>query len=104
VPRRFRVEVSAAAEADVAEIFTYLEGESRLVAVRWIRGWDAHVRTLETFPLRCPRLSHPRRLARQYRTLLYGAYRCVFRVNDGLVTVVRVIHGARLLRRKDLVQ
>lgn len=88
----------------MAEIFTYLEADSRVTAERWIRGWELQVRTLESFPLRCPRLAHPKRLPRQYRTLLYGAYRCVFRVNDRVVTVVRVIHGARLLRRKDVVQ
>ena len=53
--------------------------------------------SLEQFPLRCPVIPESRELGREYRHIIYGNYRTIFRIDGSSVIIMRVIHGARLL-------
>ena len=54
----------------------------------------------EQFPVRCPVIPESRELGKEYRHIIYGNYRTIFRIDGTRVIIMRVIHGARLLSLK----
>ena len=67
-------------------------------AGKWREELSRQIASLEKFPLRCPIISESRELGKEYRHLIYGQYRTIFRVDSDRVIILRVIHGSRLLR------
>ena len=55
------------------------------------------IKTLERLPKRCPAIPESTELKREYRHLIYGNYRTIFRITGTSVIILRVIHGAQLL-------
>ena len=53
--------------------------------------------SLEIFPLRCPVIPESFELGVEYRHIIYGHYRTIFKVDHSRVIIMRVIHGARLM-------
>ncbi|MBC7335344.1 MAG: type II toxin-antitoxin system RelE/ParE family toxin [Clostridia bacterium] len=94
---RYRVLITVSAERDVAQAYEYIRRENPRAARRWLAGLREQILTLEQFPLRCAVVPEADELGYPYRHLLYGHYRLVFRVDGSTVTVLRVIHQARLL-------
>jgi plasmid stabilization system protein ParE len=97
VPRRFRVEITRAAERDVVGIYEYIERSSPAGAVEWFAEIERQAQALARFPKRCPVVPEAADIGVEYRHLIWGQYRTVFRIEGDTVYVVRVIHGARLL-------
>jgi len=54
VARKFRVEITATAEADVAEIWEYIAQDNAETASAFILRMEERIGTLERFPERCP--------------------------------------------------
>jgi len=102
VPRRYRVETSRAAERDILGIFDYIDRDSRRRALKWFREIERQIRTLARSPKRCPVIPESEEIGREYRHLIYGSYRTIFRVEGEAVYVLRVVHGARLLDTSTL--
>jgi plasmid stabilization system protein ParE len=94
---RYRVEITQTAEVDLRKIYSYIASENEKAAVAWIREIDRQIGSLEQFPLRCPVIPESLELGKEYRHILYGDYRTIFKVENLQVTIMRVIHGARLL-------
>jgi len=97
VQRRHRVEVSEAAKHDLSQHFNYIGSGSVDAAKRWLSEMERRILSLERFPRRCPVIPEARKLGVEYRHLLYGAYRAIYRIEGPTVLVVRVLHGAQLL-------
>ena len=95
--RRYRVRITSAAQVDLAKIHEYIAEDSASAAAEWIDELDRQIATLEELPLRCPIIPESSDLGRQYRHLVFGSYRTLFRVAGGTVFIVRIIHGAQLL-------
>jgi len=102
VAKKFRVEVTATAEADIDEIWDYIASDNPRTASDFILRMEAQIGDLECFPERCPRVPESRLLGERYRHLLFGQYRAIFRIVGDRVIVMRVLHGARLLDTKVL--
>lgn len=79
------------------EIWTFIARDSIDEANRFIDKLESQLRRLRRLPQRCPLIPENDLLDKQYRHLIYGNYRTVFRVSGRTVYVVRIIHGARLL-------
>jgi toxin ParE1/3/4 len=58
---------------------------------------EEQVSTLETFPARCPLIPENELIGTQYRQLIYGDYRLIFRIAGRIVYVLRIVHSGRLL-------
>ncbi|MFH0966747.1 MAG: type II toxin-antitoxin system RelE/ParE family toxin, partial [Methanobacteriota archaeon] len=58
---------------------------------------EEQIDTLETFPFRCSRIPENELLGTDYRHLVYGNYRIVFRIAGFRVIIMRVLHTARML-------
>jgi toxin ParE1/3/4 len=97
VQKRYRVDITASAEADIAEIWDYIAQDDADSATAFILRLEEHIGTLESFPERCPLVPENEILGTAYRHLLFGQYRTIFRIIGAKVIVLRVIHGARLL-------
>ena len=84
------------------EIWTFIAHNSIDEANRFIHKLESQLKTLRRFPGRCPLIPEKDALDKQYRHLIYGNYRTVFRISGRTVYVVRIIHGARMLDRSTL--
>ena len=94
---KFRVEITETAQSDVQEIFQYIAVDNQKAAINLIEGIERQIDSLEKFPARCPVIPESFELGVEYRHIIYGHYRTIFRVEAAKVIILRVIHGARLL-------
>lgn len=93
----YRVELTARAERDLADLFLTINAYDSGAAFDWWTGLKASIESLENNPQRCA-LTPESRLLRQ---LLYGknphVYRVIYKLieKQRLVRVLHVRHGAR---------
>lgn len=97
MPAKFRVRVTHTAERDIERVWSFITQDSPENAESFIRSLEEQIETLEKFPDRCAPVPENELLGTQYRHLIFGNYRTIFRVENKTVYVLRVIHGARLL-------
>ncbi|MBU1207654.1 MAG: type II toxin-antitoxin system RelE/ParE family toxin [Proteobacteria bacterium] len=95
--KKFRVDITEAAEADVAEIWEYIAQDKPDAATAFVLRLEEQIRTLERFPERSPLVTENELLGTAYRHLLHGNYRTIFKIVGSRVIILRVLHGARLL-------
>ncbi len=97
MPRKFRVDITGAAEADVAGIWEYIAQDKPDAATAFVLRLEEQVSTLERFPERSPLVPESELLGTAYRHLVYGNYRTIFKIVGFRMIILRVLHGARLL-------
>lgn len=102
MPKKYRVEITATAERDALGIYEYIARDSPSHAVEWFREIVKQEKTLSSFPRRCPVIPEASDLGIEYRHLIWGNYRTVFRIHGHTVYIVRIIHGAQLLDTSTL--
>lgn len=98
--QRYRVEITKTAESDIQEIFQYITTDHETAAKKLIKEVEHQINSLEQFPVRCPVIPESRELGKEYRHIIYGNYRTIFRIDGTRVIIMRVIHSARLLSLK----
>ena len=94
---KYLVEITKAAESDIREIFRYIASDSEAAANKLITEIERQIDSLEQFPLRCPVVPESQDLGKEYRHIIYGNYRTIFRIEGSRVIIMRVVHVARLL-------
>ncbi len=97
MPKKFRVDLTASAEADTSEIWDYIAQDNPEAGTAFILRLEEQIGTLEMFPQRCPLIPESELLGAAYRHLLFGNYRINFKITGATVIVMRILHGARLL-------
>ena len=97
MPKKYIVNITAAAEADVTEIWEFIAQDNTDAATAFVLRLEEQINTLERFPERCPLVRENELLGTAYRHLVYGNYRTVFKIIESGVIIMRVLHGARLL-------
>ena len=97
MPRKFRVDITNAAEADVGEIWEYIAQDKPDAATAFVLRLEEQIKTLESFPERAPLVPENELLGTAYRHLLNGNYRTIFKIVGSRVITLRGLHGARLL-------
>jgi toxin ParE1/3/4 len=93
---KFKINITPEAEKDLDEIWLYIAKDYSSRAEMFIKTLEKKIDALEIFPERCPKIRHSM-LNGEYRQLIYGNYRIIFRVEKKQVDILRVIHTARLL-------
>ena len=86
MPKRYRVEIARSAERDAP-----------VRAAQWFAEFERQIRTLSQLPKRCPVIPEADDIGVEYRHLVSGTYRTIFRIGGSTVWVVRVVHVAQLL-------
>ena len=85
------------AQRDLSALYERIGARSSNVANDWYRGLRAGIRTLSTYPNRCPATPE----SENFRHLLYGnnphIYRVIYRVMETQkqVDILHIRHGAR---------
>lgn len=102
MPKRYRVEITRSAERDAISIYEYIERDSPQRAAKWFVEIERQMRTLSQLPTRCPLIPEAPEIGVEYRHLIWGNYRTIFRIEGNIVFVVRVIHAAQLLETGTL--
>ncbi len=97
MPAKYRVEITETAEGDVEEIWSHIGADSIANANRFVLQLEEKIDTLERMPNRCPAIPENDVLGTEYRHLVLGNYRVIFRVMGSTLYVMRVVHGNRLL-------
>ena len=97
MPKRYRVEITRSAERDAVSAYEYIERKSPKRAAKWFAEIERQMRALSQLPTRCPIIPEAEEIGAEYRQLIWGNYRTIFRIDGNIVFVVRVIHGAQLL-------
>ena len=95
--QKFQVEITATAQSDIQEIYQYISSGNQTAANNLVLEIEKQINSMEQLPLRCPVTPESYELGVEYRHILYGHYRTIFRVEAPRVIILRVIHGARLL-------
>jgi plasmid stabilization system protein ParE len=96
----YRVSVSARAKRDLDRILAWLlKQDAGDAGLRWFRGMQDAVASLEHLPTRCALAPEDELFSFELRHLLYGSkphvYRVLFAVQDDVVSVLHVRHGQR---------
>lgn len=97
MPKKFRVDITETAEADVSGIWEYIAQDKPEAATAFVLRLEDQISRLENFPERCPLVPENELLGTSYRHLVYGNYRTIFRIAGNRVIILRVLHGMRLL-------
>lgn len=96
--KRFEVVVTSAARRDLRQLREWIAADNPAAAKRFVAALGEQIQRLETLPLRGAVIPESELLGVEFRHLLHGDYRTIYRVEDARVIVLRVVHGARLLR------
>jgi toxin ParE1/3/4 len=91
-----RLTLTSQARADLEDIWLHIAQDNPPAADRLIDEIAVRVERLEAYPLLGP--SRPE-IAPDARLLVIGNYVALYRLLDDDIEVVRVVHGARELKR-----
>lgn len=95
--QKYRVEITKVAESDLRKIFQYIASDSQAAAINLVLEIERQIDSLERFPLKCPVIPESRELGKEYRHIIHGNFKTIFKIDGARVIILRVIHGARLL-------
>jgi len=102
VSRRYRVRLAPRAENDIQAYHAYIARQRRRAAAKWYREVKKKIQSLRSSPFRCEIAPEAEEAGLDFRHLLFGNYRIIFRVEGEEVQVARVIHAAQLLDPRRL--
>lgn len=97
MPAKCRVKITQLAEKDTEEIWAYIAADNPDRASTFISELERQFAALEQSPQRCPLVPENEMLGTEFRHLIYGKYRTIFRISGKTAYILRIIHGARLL-------
>jgi plasmid stabilization system protein ParE len=97
VRKKFRVEITASAERDVLAIRDFIGRDKPRAGDKWARLIVRQIRSLKSMPQRHEVIPEAIDLGVEYRHVISGNYRTLYRIENDRVIVLRVIHASRLL-------
>ena len=75
----------------------FIARDNPKAAAKWARTAYAEMRSLRYLPMRNEVVPEADDIAFPYRHIIFGNYRIIYKVEDYVVTVVRVFQASRLL-------
>ena len=96
VTKKYQVEITATAERDIQLNHDSIARDKPRAASNWVRQTRRQIQSLASMPARCEVIPEAEDLGIEYRHLISGNYRTIFRIMERRVIVLRVIHTARL--------
>jgi plasmid stabilization system protein ParE len=97
----YKITITQAAERDIEESLKYIARDNREAAGKWLDEILERIGCLDKYPERAPGIPENLAIGGEYRHLVYGNYRILFRIQGKKVIIMRVIHSARLLDLND---
>lgn len=96
--KKYDVYLTKSAQVDIEQIFDYISDDSLTNAVSFISEIEQKVFSLENHPNRNPLIPENEFFEASYRHLIYKKYRIIYRISESSVFVLRIVHGAQLLK------
>lgn len=96
--KRYKVNLTQLAQKDLEQIYYYIAADNIINAGNFVLELEKKIYSLETFPERQPLIAENEFFATDYRHLIYKKYRIIYRISEKTVFILRVIHGAMLLK------
>jgi toxin ParE1/3/4 len=90
--KRYRVELTADAEADLAAIGDWIAIDNPVRAITFVEEIIAACGTLDLMP---DRFAEVDRLGAGVRRMAFGRYLILYRIEADVVAIAPVLHGAR---------
>jgi toxin ParE1/3/4 len=100
VAKKYKVLITKTAEEDIKSIFEYISSDNPRAANRWKGEIKSQIASLREFPMRCSMIPEADEIGFDYRHIIYGDYRTIFKITEDLVFLMRVFHCSRLLDLK----
>jgi plasmid stabilization system protein ParE len=88
--------VAQEAQQDVQAIHDLIAKDKKRAASKWVREFHRLAQSLSYLPFRYELVPDIEDIDRPWRHIIFGNYRIIYRVDGNRVTVLRVVHGARL--------
>ena len=101
MPATFELLITRQAQQDLQEIYDHIEADNPARAGTFIKELEAKTVSLAQMPTRAPFIPENSLLGTEYRHLIHGRYRILFRIQGVTVFILRVIHGSKLLMPTD---
>lgn len=98
--KKHRVLITKTAEEDIRSIFEYISSDNLQAASRWKGEIKSQIASLREFPMRYSITPEADEIGFDYRHIIYGDYRTIFKITEDLVLIMRVFHCSRLLDSK----
>jgi plasmid stabilization system protein ParE len=102
VPDAFRLKIHARAERDILAIRDFIARDKKRAAWKWMQDCERRVLSLAKLPRRYELVPEADEIGEEIRHDIFGNYRIVYRVEDDLVSILRVIHTSRILNLDSL--
>ena len=96
----YRVVIEPTAERGIREAVRWItQHQSATAAARWYNALEKTIRTLRSYPMRCPIAAENDKFPEEIRELLHGRrrqkFRVIFTIRQDAVHVIFVRHGAQ---------
>jgi plasmid stabilization system protein ParE len=97
VTKAYKVYITESAEEDILDIWSYICNDSKSRAKKFIARIEIAIAKLKKYPYRCPVINESELFGVEYRHLVIGDYRIIFKIDSDNVYIMRLIHGSRIL-------
>jgi len=97
VKRGFKVFITQNAQDDLTHIFSYIAEDNINNAKVFVTELEEKINTLSTLPERASHIPENIFFGTDYRQLIHGKYRVIYRIDKSRIYVLRVVHGSKLL-------
>ncbi len=93
----YKINITNSAQNDIIEIYDYIKFDKIIAAKNWRDKIKENIKSLLKNPFRSPIIPEAEKLKVDYRHIILGNYRIIYKISGKIITILRVIHGARLL-------
>lgn len=99
--KRAQLDITNVAEEDIISVWDKLAESDRSAANEFIEDLKQKIFSLEYFHNRCGLIPEYDLLGVDYKQIVSGDYRVIFRQHENVITILRVLDGTRLLDSDD---
>lgn len=93
----FKVFITQNAQDDLRHNFSYIAEDNVSNARVFVSELEEKINTLSTLPERASHIPENNFFGTDYRQLIHGKYRVIYRIDKSEIYILRVVHGSKLL-------
>jgi len=97
VKKAFKVFITQNAQDDLRHIFSYIAEDNVSNAKVFVSELEEKINSLSTMPERASHIPENIFFGTDYRQLIHGKYRVIYRIDKSDIYILRVVHGSKLL-------
>ena len=97
MPKKYKVNITRNAQNDLEQIFFYIAEDSINNAKKFILELEKKIYSLEIFPERFALIPENFFFGTSYRHIIHKKYRVIYKIDNDVIYILRVIHGAKIL-------